>query len=202
MLGPSSREETELSQSSSRNICFVSALAAQKISSFFHQLLASSQTLHVESPWRFRIQEDDDLCLYPTEGSSLCFQRSYVPLAPWKLCYLHGRKCCLRAGYVQGVKRCLQRSAIKQPYASPLGCGQWERRATKQSITQQQMPPAVAGMMNSSRALPAAADANLGSRSRRNSEKIRQIQRAVTPLCILLYWTDQVFKTDVSCQSY
>lgn len=60
-------------------------------------------------------------------------------------------------------------------------------------------PAAVAGMTNSSRAL--LADVNLGSRSRRNSEQIPQIQRAtVTPSCILLYWMDQVCKTGVSCQ--
>lgn len=62
---------------------------------------------------------------------------------------------------------------------------------------------AVAGMINSVRALPAAAAVNLRSRSRRNSAHIPQIQRAaMTLLWILLYWTDQVFKTGVSCQGY
>ena len=108
--------------------CFVSALAAQEISSSFHQLLATSQTLQVETPWHFRILEDDDPCLSSAEASSPCFHRSYSPFSPWKLCHFQGRKCCLWAGHMQGVKRCLQRSAMSSHMPVRIFSGMWPAR--------------------------------------------------------------------------
>lgn len=90
--------------------------AARKISSFFHQLLGSSR----HSMWKvLDVSEFRKMMTFASILLKAAASVSKGAMSSWlpESCYLHGRKCCLRAGYVQGVKRCLQRSAIKQPCA-------------------------------------------------------------------------------------
>lgn len=105
---------------------FVPTFAAQKISSSFHQLLATPQTPQVKSPWHFRIVEVGSPCLSSSaQASSLQFLRNYNWLSPWELCHLHGRKGYLWAGKAQGrkgISRGLPLAATS-PSASSLACG-------------------------------------------------------------------------------
>lgn len=186
----------------------VPTFAAQKISTSFHQLLATPQTPQVKSPWHFRIVEAGNLCLSSSvQASSLQFQRNYNWFSPWEMCHLHGRKGYLWAGKAQGRTGICQGLpwAATCPSASSPARGHWHRRTTKQSIDSDRCrcAPALLGMTNSIRAFPDDAGVNLGPRNRRNSKHIAQIQGAAMPLLhVLLHWSDQVFKADVSCHGY